>query len=77
MKPVPLLFMFLTLSGCGTNFAEIGQAPFMSPVGQGLQTDARAIPVERRGRFTPGYQSVWDERRDLYRDPRAGGSGIL
>ena len=58
MKSVPLLFMFLTLSGCGTNFAELGQAPSMSPVGQGLQADARAIPVERRGRFTPGYQSV-------------------
>ena len=75
MKPLPLLFMFLTLSGCGTNFAELGQAPSMSPVGQGLQADARAIPVERRGRFTPGYQSVWDERRDLFRDARAARVG--
>lgn len=61
----------LVVSGCATNPAEIGQAPLMSPIGQGLQADARAIPVERRAQFTAGRHSLWDERRDLYRDPRA------
>ena len=49
----------------------------MSPIGQGLQADARAIPIERRARFTPGRHSLWDERRDLYRDPRAMRIGDL
>lgn len=47
----------------------------MSPIGQGLRAEASAVPVERRGRNTPGYQSIWDERRDLYRDPRAARVG--
>jgi flagellar L-ring protein precursor FlgH len=67
----------LAISGCATNPAEITQAPLMSPIGQGLQADARAIPVERRGRFTAGRHSLWDERRDLYRDPRAMRVGDL
>src|SRR3954451_24807486 len=77
MKRLRLLFVFLALSGCGTNFAEFNQDPFMSPVGQGLQAEAQAIPMERRGRFAPGYQSLWDERRDLYRDPRAARVGDI
>ena len=36
------------LSGCANNLAELNQAPLMSPIGHGLQADARAIPVERR-----------------------------
>jgi flagellar L-ring protein precursor FlgH len=75
MKVLRLLFVFLVLSGCGTNLAELNQPPFMSPVGQGLQAEARAIPVEGRGRYAPGYQSLWDERKDLYRDPRAARVG--
>jgi flagellar L-ring protein FlgH len=77
MKRLGLLFVFLALSGCGTNFAELNQAPFMSPIGHGLQAEAQAIPVERRSRFAPGYQSLWDERRDLYRDPRAARIGDI
>ena len=74
MKVLRLLFLAPFLSGCGTNFAELTQAPLMSPVGAGLQAEARAIPVER-GRYTPGYQSAWDERRDLFSDPRAARVG--
>jgi flagellar L-ring protein FlgH len=75
MNVLRLLFLAPFLSGCGTNFAELTQAPFMSPVGAGLQAEARAIPVEPRGRYAPGYQSAWDERRDLFRDPRAARVG--
>jgi flagellar L-ring protein precursor FlgH len=74
MKSIQLsaaLTACLALTGCASNLAEVGQAPLMSPIGQGMQADARAIPVERRGRFTPGPHSVWSDRRDLYRDPRA------
>uniref|UniRef100_Q07SH0 Flagellar L-ring protein n=1 Tax=Rhodopseudomonas palustris (strain BisA53) TaxID=316055 RepID=Q07SH0_RHOP5 len=67
----------LASAGCANNLADFNQAPLMSPIGQGLQADARAIPIERRGRFTPGRHSLWDERKDLYRDPRASRIGDL
>lgn len=59
------------LSGCANKLAEIGQAPTMSPVGQGLQVDARGIPMEKRAYRGTGQHSIWNERKDLYRDPRA------
>ena len=65
MKVMRLFHAFvacLALSGCANPISELNQAPVMSPIGYGLQADARAIPVERRGRF---------ERKDLYRDARA------
>ena len=71
MKSMRLLLALVgcvALSGCANNLADLNQAPLMSPIGQGLQADARAIPVERRGRF---------ERKDLYRDPRAARVGDL
>jgi flagellar L-ring protein FlgH len=71
MKSMRLPFAFvasIVLSGCASNIADFNQAPAMSPIGQGLQADARAIPIERRGRF---------ERKDLYRDPRATRVGDL
>ena len=69
MKVLRLLLVVPLLSGCA--LAELNQAPHLSPVGHGLQAEARAVPVERRSRYAPGYQSLWDERRDLFRDPRA------
>jgi flagellar L-ring protein precursor FlgH len=65
------------VGGCTNNIAELNQAPLMSPIGQGLQADAQGIPMERRGRFTAGRHSLWDERKDLYRDPRAMRIGDL
>lgn len=69
MKVLRLLLVLPFLTGCA--LAELNQAPYMSPIGQGLQPEARAVPVERRARYAPGYGSLWDERRDLFRDPRA------
>ena len=68
MRWFPAFVACLALSGCANPLSELNQAPMMSPIGQGLQADARAIPVERRGRF---------ERKDLYRDPRAARVGDL
>jgi flagellar L-ring protein precursor FlgH len=66
------------LGGCANNLAEVGQAPFMSPIGQGLQANARGIPLAGRGnRATAGPHSLWNERKDLYRDPRATRIGDL
>lgn len=59
------------LAGCANPLAEIGQAPTMSPVGQGLHVDARGIPLEKRAYRSAGEHSIWNERKDLYRDPRA------
>ncbi|MES2029345.1 MAG: flagellar basal body L-ring protein FlgH [Pseudomonadota bacterium] len=65
------------LTGCASNLAEVGQAPYMSPIGNGMQVDARAIPIERRAYRGAGPQSVWSDRKDLYRDPRATRVGDL
>lgn len=72
-----LVVLALPLGGCANNLAELNQAPNMSPIGQGLRAEARGVPVEPRGPYASGYQSTWDERRDLYRDPRAGRIGDL
>jgi flagellar L-ring protein FlgH len=60
-----------SLAGCANPLSELSQAPTMSPVGQGLQVDARGIPMEKRAYRGPGEHSIWNERKDLYRDPRA------
>lgn len=65
------------LGGCANKLAEIGQAPTMSPVGQGLQVDARGIPMEKRAHRDTGHHSIWNERKDLYRDPRAARIGDI
>jgi len=77
MKTLRLLCLLLPLGGCANPLTELGQAPTMSPIGQGLRAEARGVPVDRPGRYAAGYQSVWDERNDLYRDPRAGRVGDL
>jgi flagellar L-ring protein precursor FlgH len=76
MRIWSLLLLTAVLGGC-SNLAEINQAPRLSPIGQGLHPDARAVPVEPRGRYAAGYQSLWDEGKDLYRDPRAARVGDL
>src|SRR4051812_31375151 len=65
------------LGGCANNLAEVNQAPYMSPIGQGLQVDSHAIPIARRGPAAGGPNSLWSERKDLYRDPRATRVGDL
>ena len=61
----------LGTAGCGSNFAEIGIAPSMSAVGEGLQTSAYAIPGSAPPSRTKSFHSVWDDGTDLFRDPRA------
>jgi flagellar L-ring protein FlgH len=61
----------LATAGCGANFGEIGRAPAMSAVGEGLQTSAYALPGSAPAPSAKGFHSVWDDGRDLYRDPRA------
>ena len=70
-------FALSALTGCANKLAEVGQAPYMSPVGQGLNVDARGIPMEKRADRGTGHHSIWTERKDLYRDPRAMRVGDL
>lgn len=77
MKILRVIFLLPVLGGCANPLSELNQAPNMSAIGQGLRAEARGVPVERTGRYAAGYQSVWDERNDLYRDPRAGRVGDL
>jgi flagellar L-ring protein precursor FlgH len=72
MKKPILLLSLLFLGGCAPNaFSEIGKAPQLSPVGEGLRTNAYATPATPRVRTPVSYRSTWDEGTDLYRDPRA------
>ena len=63
----------LALLGCATPPADLGRAPDMSPVGQGLKSDttpfaAYAFPASPHS----SPQSLWDDdRANLFRDVRA------
>lgn len=80
MKLLRILLIVVALpglAGCANKLAEIGQTPTMSPVGQGLQVDARGIPMEKRAYRGTGQHSIWNDRKDLYRDPRAARVGDI
>jgi flagellar L-ring protein precursor FlgH len=76
IRPILVCVLAVQLGGCW-NIADVNQAPMMSPVGQGLQVRAEAIPFEPRRRTASGHHSLWNERKDLYRDPRAMRVGDL
>jgi flagellar L-ring protein precursor FlgH len=65
----------LATSGCGSNFAEVGRAPSMSAIGEGLQTASYPIPGSAPAPMTRSYHSTWDDGRDYFRDPRANRIG--
>src|SRR5437660_400645 len=70
-KPIVFLSL-LFLGGCAPNlFSDLGKPPQLSPVGEGLRTNAYAMPPTPRVRTPVSYRSTWDEGTDLYRDPRA------
>jgi flagellar L-ring protein precursor FlgH len=72
MKKPILVLSLLFLGGCAPNFfSEVGRAPQFSPVGDGLRSNAYAIPATPRNRTPISYRSTWDDGTDLYRDPRA------
>ena len=69
-KPL-LILALLTLGGCAQDPGEILRGPQLSPVGNGLRTQAYPIPVTPHVRTPVSYRSTWDDGADLYRDPRA------
>jgi len=60
----------LLLAGCTSSLNEVGVAPYMSPVGTGIEPSviaARAYPAPPPKRF-----SLWSDRQSrLFTDPRA------
>jgi flagellar L-ring protein FlgH len=70
MRAIPLAAMALMLAGCTSSLEEIGVAPYMSPVGTGIEPAviaARAYPAPPPKRF-----SLWSDRQSrLFTDPRA------
>ncbi|GLR85188.1 flagellar basal body L-ring protein FlgH [Bradyrhizobium iriomotense] len=71
MKKPMLILSLVFLSGCAQDPSEILRGPQLSPVGDGLRTQAYPIPVTPRVRTPVSYRSTWDDGTDLYRDPRA------
>jgi flagellar L-ring protein FlgH len=70
MRAIPLAAAALMLAGCTSSLNEIGVAPYMSPVGTGIEpavVAARAYPAPPPRRF-----SLWSDRQSrLFTDPRA------
>jgi len=71
MKKPMLIVALMILSGCAQNPSEILRGPQLSPVGDGLRTQAYPIPVTPHVHTPVSYRSTWDDGTDLYRDPRA------
>ncbi|UCI09226.1 flagellar basal body L-ring protein FlgH [Mesorhizobium sp. B1-1-8] len=61
------------LSGCGTNFKEIGREPALSPVGSGIGNGSAAPYSYPEPPSRPVKKfSLWDDRQSrLFTDPRA------
>lgn len=70
MRAIPVAAVALMLAGCTSSLEEIGVAPYMSPVGTGIEPAviaARAYPAPPPKRF-----SLWSDRQSrLFTDPRA------
>lgn len=71
MKKPMLILAAMILSGCAQDASEILRGPQLSPVGNGLRTQAYPTPVTPPVRSPVSYRSTWDDGTDLYRDPRA------
>ncbi|TGV62689.1 flagellar basal body L-ring protein, partial [Mesorhizobium sp. M00.F.Ca.ET.149.01.1.1] len=72
-----VLVAVVGISGCGTNFKEIGREPAMSPVGSGIGASGPYSypepPASRPRKF-----SLWDDRQSrLFTDPRALRAGDI
>ena len=72
---VPLA-VSLGMAGCATSPRAIGHEPTMTPVGAGLEADVvpHRFPPRTEGR-AGAFNSLYSERSDLFRDPRANRPG--
>ena len=63
----------LVLAGCGTNMAEVGKPPVMSPVGAGLDQRTTASTYYPQSPAAPlNRSSLWSDRQStLFTDARA------
>jgi flagellar L-ring protein FlgH len=71
MKKPMLIPVLMLLGGCAGDPTEVLRGPQLSPVGDGLRTQAYPIPVTPRVHTPVSYKSTWDDGTDLFRDPRA------
>src|SRR6201989_260833 len=71
MKKPIFILVALLLGGCAGDPTEVLRGPQLSPVGDGLRTQAYPIPVTPRVHTPVSYKSTWDDGTDLFRDPRA------
>ncbi|HEY4193821.1 MAG TPA: flagellar basal body L-ring protein FlgH [Mesorhizobium sp.] len=63
----------ISLSGCATNFKEVGKEPALSPVGSGIEGGATSVYRYPETPAAPVRKfSLWDDRQSrLFTDPRA------
>ncbi|MGH1418920.1 MAG: flagellar basal body L-ring protein FlgH [Hyphomicrobiaceae bacterium] len=78
MATILFLFVAAFLCGCAANPRDIGVAPAMTPIGEGLVQETASIPISDNygEKFVSG--STWrDDGQDLFRDPRARRKGDI
>jgi flagellar L-ring protein precursor FlgH len=68
-----ILLATIGLTGCGTNFKEIGKEPALSPVGSGIEGGSTSVYRYPETPSAPVRKfSLWDDRQSrLFTDPRA------
>lgn len=70
MRSLPLAAAALALAGCTSSITEIGVAPYMSPVGTGIEP--AVVAAEARPAPPPRRFSLWSDRQSrLFTDKRA------
>ena len=71
MKPAVAIFLSLGMAGCATSPRALGHEPTMTPVGAGLAADVVPHRFPREAARPLAFNSLYSERSDLFRDPRA------
>ena len=71
MKPAVAVLLSIGMAGCATSPRSLGHEPTMTPVGAGLEADVVPHRFPRQAAQPLAFNSLYTERSDLFRDPRA------
>jgi flagellar L-ring protein precursor FlgH len=69
--------MSLAMAGCATSPQAIGKEPTMTPVGAGLEANVVPHQFPPRALQPAAFNSLYSEKANLFRDPRAMAAGDI
>jgi len=76
MAKWPVCGMCLWLTACGTNLEDIGRAPDMTPIGDGMTASVSQIVAPAKPRPEPARYSLWPSGKEsMFHDHRARTEG--